>query len=724
MDFGTILLVVAAVVGIVDILIMLIGPRIPEYESLSFGMSIIAAISAIGALLWMTSLIFSNQFQYEYVSVTTTSSSDLLLKISAIWAGQSGSLLFWTMLSFLLYFGFRIASRGYEDDKIVYRASIIMGIQAIIVGLNAIAADPFRLIEGATPTEGFGLNPLLRTFWNAVHPPIVFIAYALIMVPFAIRLAGFTVRTEERNTEKIPMMESLVNLTTVVAWVMLSLGIVIGGYWAYIVLGWGGFWAWDPVETGSLIPWLLLTGYYHAKPIFRKNDVLRDSFLVFAYITVLFATWVTRSGVLNSVHGFLISTVSWTMLATLVSNFVVAAIISMWSGYRDIEDEEEDVTEDDVVEKMAEGILKSKNSNSIEPVDENTEISNTEQVDYSNIISRISSYATREFSIKLALLGILVITSISVIGILLPATINMMSILANPTAPNENLVTVGEEFFWIGFYGGSFFLMTSAFFCMDTSLISKGRRFVLIVILVIIGAILGGISFYDPSFFLPTPAWMVNLLVPLAVGALAYLLVVFVRYMAGKEKGPFTMRKMGRVMLHMGMLILIFGVFMSENAVYETTDLYLEGDSKLITPTIWIEVEDIDLHYFYDETNFYITCTILVAEGENLVGIGFINIQGHPEYGSATHQVYIQSSAFRDVFIAMVGFSQPLPNTLAVSIHTKILPFVTFVWIGAFFMVAAMLPMVGLELTNLRKARFAKKQEFAEDELQEEDIEQ
>ncbi len=724
MDFGTILLVVAAVVGIVDILIMLIGPRIPEYESLSFGMSIIAAISAIGALLWMTSLIFNNQFQYEYVYVTTTSSSDLLLKISSIWAGQSGSLLFWTMLSFLLYLGFRIASRGYEDDQIVYRASIIMGIQAVLVGLNTIFADPFRLLDGPTPTEGVGLNPLLRTFWNAVHPPIVFIAYALIMVPFAIRLAGFTVRTEERNSEKIPMIESIVNLTTVVSWVMLSLGIVIGGYWAYIVLGWGGYWAWDPVETGSLIPWLLLTGYYHAKAIFRKNDVLRDSFLVFAYITVLFATWVTRSGVLNSVHGFSLTIVSWTMLATLVSNFIVAAIISMWSGYRDIEDEEEDVSEDEVVDEIAEEILKSKNSNSIKPVDENTQISNAEQVDYSNLISRISSYMTREFSIKLALFGILIITGVSVIGILLPASLNLISILANPSAPNENLVTVGENFYWIGFYGGSFFIMTPAFFCMDTSIVSRGKRLLLILILVVIGVILGGLSFFDPSVFLPTPAWMVNLLVPLAVGSLAYLIVVFVRFMAGKEKGPFTMRRMGRVMLHMGMLILIFGVFMSDNAVYETTDLYLEGDSKLITPTIWIEVEDINLHYFYDETNFYITCTILVVDGQSVVGIGFLNIQGYPEYGSATHQVYIQSSAFRDVFIAMVGFSQPIPNTIAVSIHTKILPFVTFVWIGAFFMVAAMLPMVGLELTNLRKARFAKKQEFAVDELQEEDIEQ
>ena len=215
MDFGTILLIIAIVVGIVDVFIMIVGPRISEYDSLSLGMSIIAGLSAIGATLWMTALIFNNQFQYEYVFATTSTSADLMLRISALWAGQSGSLLFWTMLAFVLYLGFRIATRGYEDDKIVYRASILMAVQAILVAANTLLADPFRIVEGITRTEGLGLNPLLRTFWNAIHPPIIFIAYALIMVPFAIKLAGFTVRSEERNKDKLPILESISNFTTV-----------------------------------------------------------------------------------------------------------------------------------------------------------------------------------------------------------------------------------------------------------------------------------------------------------------------------------------------------------------------------------------------------------------------------------------------------------------------------------------------------------------------------
>jgi len=200
--------------------------------------------------------------------------------------------------------------------------------------MHSLQIHPFRLIEGFVPPDGLGLNPLLATIWNVIHPPIIFIAYALILVPFAVKLAGFTIRSEERNQDPIPVVNTYVRLTTVLAWLMLSAGIAIGGYWAYIVLGWGGYWAWDPVETTSLVPWLLLTAYYHAKPIFRKNDVLRDSFLVLAYITVIFATWTTRSGIISSVHGFGVSIVSSTMLVTLLFTLILGICLTFyWFDY-------------------------------------------------------------------------------------------------------------------------------------------------------------------------------------------------------------------------------------------------------------------------------------------------------------------------------------------------------------------------------------------------------
>jgi cytochrome c biogenesis factor len=564
-----------------------------------------------------------------------------------------------------------------------------MCASAILIAVNAVLSNPFRLVEGPIPTDGLGLNPLLRTFWNTIHPPLVFIAYALILVPFAIKLAGFTVRTEERNTDLIPTVESISRFSTVLAWIFLSLGIVIGGYWAYIVLGWGGYWAWDPVETTSLIPWLLLTCYYHAKPIFRKNDVLRDSFLVFAYVSVIFATWVTRSGVLSSVHGFSISIVSWSMLTTLIGTFLFATIITIWSGYRDLEDDEEE----------------GESSQRKEPI---------------SPLHRITgSDTTRELSIKISLLGLLVITGISVIGVLLPAVLNLQAILIDPSGSAE-LITVGIEFFWMGFYAGSFFLAISAYYCMDSTILSLNRKTIFAFLLVIIGGVLGVVSFLDPLLLLPTPSWMANLLVPVTVGAVVYLLVYFTRLMLGKEKGPFTMRKMGRTMLHLGMILLVCGVLFSENSIYETNHTYQLGTTAEIAPNVFIRVDDIDLVYWNHERDFRMEVTLLVIEGTTIVGIGITAIQGHPEFGSVSHIVYLHTTIFRDVFIAMTGFTQVGPVAYAVTLHAKILPFISLVWTGSFFLIAAILPMAGMEYQQLRKSLREKEDDFEDDGSKEE----
>jgi cytochrome c-type biogenesis protein CcmF len=680
MDFGTILLFIAVGAGTTDILVMLIGPRLRNYETASFGMSLVSSLAAIGTLCWMAVLIFTNQFQYDYVYQTTSSSADILLKISALWAGQSGSLIFWTFLSFVMYLFYRIITRGYEDDVVAYRAAIIMAAEAVLIGVNAIMADPFRITEGVTRTDGLGLNPLLRTLLNVIHPPIVFIAYALVLVPFSVKLAGYTVHADVRNTDTIPVLDSVSKYMTSLAWIMLSLGIVIGGYWAYIVLGWGGYWAWDPVETTSLIPWLLLTGYYHAKPLFKNNDVLRDAFLVFAYLAVLFATWVTRSGILSSVHGFALSIVSWTMLATLLANVVFAAVVTVWSGYRDMNDESDD---------------------------EGWSISHL--VDTSNI---------RNLSLKVSLIGLLVVTAASVVGVVLPAAINLHTVLANPSATSSDMVSIGQDFFWLGFYAGSFFLLVAAFYCMETVMVGPRRKGLLIIILLIAGIVIDGVPYLFPTVVPLTSSLIASLLVPIAGGALVYILVVFIRTMAGREPGTFTIRKMGRVMLHLGLVILILGVLMSENAVYENNSTYGEGDTHLIAPNIWVKVNNIEMAYFNSQYDFLMAVTVWVIEGNNVVGIGYASIQGNPDYGSVSYTVYIQSSALRDVFIAITGFQEVLPNTFAVTIHAKILPLVSFVWMGVFFMVAAVLPMVGIDFSRLWKAFKEKEHDLYDDEEQ------
>ncbi|MHA2022574.1 MAG: hypothetical protein ACTSWQ_02825, partial [Candidatus Thorarchaeota archaeon] len=220
---------------------------------------------------------------------------------------------------------------------------------------------------------------------------------------------------------------------------------------------------------------------------------------------------------------------------------------------------------------------------------------------------------------------------------------------------------------------------------------------------------------------MPTNFWPANLLVVPAVGAIAFLVIAFVRQMIGKDDIAST-RQVGRLMLHLGLILLLLGVFMSENIVYETNAGYLENSIGEIAPGIRIQVTDIDLHYWVDNTNFNLKVTIQVIETDinnisRIVGIGIATITGHPDWSMVSHEVYLQSNAFRDVFIAVTGFSQVTPGAFQVSIHTKILPFISFVWLGTFLMMTAMFPMFGIETQKLLDAIRGKEKDLYDDTL-------
>lgn len=670
MDIGTIFLVIVVIAAIIDIIFLIVGPWYKDYTTPSFAIVVIGALAALSTIVWMGFLIFTNNFQYDYVFGTTSIDTDWTLKLSALWAGQSGSLIFWTFFLFLLYLWFRFTVRGYEDDKIVLRASILMAFQIVLLAINTITADPFSVTTTVFRPDGVGLNPILQTVWNTIHPPIVFIGYSLIMIPFAVKLAGFTVSSEDGNRDTIPVVDSIVRFNIVAAWAMLSVGIAVGGFWAYTVLGWGGYWTWDPVETTSLVPWLLLTAYYHAKTTLKKNDLLRDSFLVFSYIAVLFATWVTRSGILSTVHGFAITPVSWTMLATLLSTFIPASIIILIVGYKGLEDDEE------------------------------------------NGKSFFSFIDLKDLSTKLALLGIVIITTISVVGVVVPAAINLQIAIFDIANLDDNMVSIGIDFFRAGFYIGSAFLLVSAFYCMKNSAISNRVKGFTILLLALGGGILGTLTVLDSNLTLPTNYWPANVLIPLAIGAIGYLVITVTRVIAGREPGSFTARKLGRLMLHLGLVILLLGVFTSENVVHETNYRYDPDETREIAPGITLHVTEVSLVSWSNPIDFELIVAFEVIESDMIVGAGLVNLTGHLRWGMITHGVYIHSTILRDVFIAVVGFIQIADDVYSVTLNTKVLPLVSFVWLGVFLMVLAVVPMMILEITLFRRAMKNKNQHF------------
>ncbi len=277
-----------------------------EKKKLEYGFyAATLACGLIVASYLMLAQAFLND-DFSLVAVYSYSSSGLpaASKLYATWGGASGSMLFLTFLVGILYFAYRF--RTYEKRSAfniaAYRTLNIILIFFLIVTLMN---NPFERLSG-TPMDGRGLNPLLQTFWMFAHPPVVFAGYVFVIFAFVLVLASMSA---QESVDK-----RLLKLSLQAAWLTTTLGIAIGGLWAYEVLGWGGYWAWDPVETASLLPWLALTAYFHLGAFEKRESLAKELMLVLAFVTVIFATALTRGGLLESVHAFGLSPIGPLLL--------------------------------------------------------------------------------------------------------------------------------------------------------------------------------------------------------------------------------------------------------------------------------------------------------------------------------------------------------------------------------------------------------------------------
>jgi len=254
----------------------------------------LVALTAAGvALLW---LLFARAYQVEYVYAHVSNELPGLYVLSAFWAGQEGSFLIWAIMA--AGFGFALTRLGGEWEEPVML--VYLPSAAFLVVLTLISGL-FGLLP-QTPVEGAGLNPLLRDPWMAIHPPITFLGYAALSIPFAFAMAGLG-RKEMKDWVERALPWSLIG------WLTLGTGVIMGGFWAYKVLGWGGWWGWDPVENASLLPWLVGMALFHGLLLQRSRNKLARTNVILATVTfalVIYSTFLTRSGVLEgaSVHTF------------------------------------------------------------------------------------------------------------------------------------------------------------------------------------------------------------------------------------------------------------------------------------------------------------------------------------------------------------------------------------------------------------------------------------
>ncbi len=278
-----------------------------------WGVMLVAA-----ACLWQG--LITHDFNIEYVASYTSRNLPSYYIVSAFWAGQKGSLLFWAVvLSTFASLAQWLTPARYRA-LMPYVAAVTSTVVVFFVTVMLFAANPFFRLP-FTPPDGNGLNPQLQNIGMVIHPPMLYLGYISITIPFAFAIAALMARRVDAG------WIVAIRKWTIMSWLFLSIGITLGMWWAYVELGWGGYWAWDPVENASLLPWLTMSAFLHSVMIQEKRGMLKRwnmTLIIGSFLLSIFGTFITRSGVIASVHSFTQSNVGYFFLAFLVGTAVLA----------------------------------------------------------------------------------------------------------------------------------------------------------------------------------------------------------------------------------------------------------------------------------------------------------------------------------------------------------------------------------------------------------------
>ena len=282
--------------------------------------SFVALCCAAFALVWAA---FTNDFSVEYIRAHSNIALNPAYKFAALWSGQEGSLLLWAFL--LSAYGFVLRVRHKIDVRLsAFASTILAGIQLFFVLLLVVGAPPFSIHPGPVPADGAGLNALLQYPEMVIHPPMLYLGYVGFSVPFAFALGALMMRYPG---------EKWIHITrrwTMVTWLFLTVGIFMGAHWAYSVLGWGGYWGWDPVENASLMPWLTGTAFLHSVMMQEKRGMMKNwnVWLIFStFLLTILGTLLTRSGAVSSVHAFAQSNIGPWFYAFILIAFAVCLFV-------------------------------------------------------------------------------------------------------------------------------------------------------------------------------------------------------------------------------------------------------------------------------------------------------------------------------------------------------------------------------------------------------------
>ncbi len=314
MDIGEVLLILSAIFSAISMYGFFKRLRLGLYALIGYNITILLALFLL--IYYFLIHDFNVLYVYEFSDLTLP----VIYLISAVWAGKEGSLLLWVSFLAVMNLIFYFSKR--DNVALTISSFVFLFLTCVLITIS----NPFIRLN-FTPPNGYGLNPLLRTIEMVLHPPVVFLAYSSMTIPFSIVLSGVYRRENWIKDARRWLL---------VTWIFLTLGIFLGMWWSYRVLGWGGFWGWDPVENASLLPWLTVTALLHGIIVEERRRGLRNLnfwLAVLSFDLVILATFITRSGIITSVHAFAESPVGEAYLLLIIISTLLA--FAIWMKRRD-----------------------------------------------------------------------------------------------------------------------------------------------------------------------------------------------------------------------------------------------------------------------------------------------------------------------------------------------------------------------------------------------------
>ncbi len=633
-DIGYFSLLVAVMASIYSIVAVIIGARLKNRELISSSYKAVYVVAglltiAISALLYA---FLTDDFQVAYVAGNSSRDLHWTYTISAVWGGQEGSLLFWAWLLSVFSMIVLLTNRRQNRALMPSVTAIMMGVLLFFLVLVTFVTSPFARL-GYIPVDGQGMNPLLQNPGMLFHPPTLLIGYVGFTVPFAFAMAALiTGQLGDiwiRSTRR----------WTIFSWFFLAVGIILGARWAYVELGWGGYWAWDPVENASLMPWLAGTAYLHSVMIQERKNMLKVWNVVLILMTFLlsiFGTFITRSGLISSVHSFGQSALGPFFLAFIVVTLLAVIIL--------------------ISNRM-------------------TYLKSTNELD--SLISRESSFLFN----NLLLVG-------ATFAIFLGTIFPMLS-----EAVTHTKMTVGPPFFnKVNVPIGLALLFLTGLCPLIAWRRTSGRNLKRNLLLPFLIAVAGSIGMYAAGVREGVPLTSFSIL----LFVFATIVIEFVRGTRARRKmsGESSIvaffrlilrnkRRYGGYIVHIGIVLIFFGITGSTAFKVEKEINLSKGES--------VELGDYTFTYenlarYPTATKEVVSATLKIDKGNGrLVTLNpAIEVHGGPD-GQTSSEVAIKSNLKEDLYAILAGYEQ---DGTSATFKLVILPLVAWIWIGSLMLFA------------------------------------